>query len=178
LESKIQEREDKSANLNIVLVEPEIPPNTGNVARLCAAINADLHLVGTLGFKLTDRYLRRAGLDYWDHVSLKRHSSVDGFFSAVPSDRIFLFSKKGSRCFTDVEYRKSDYLVFGSETRGLSENLLSQFSERVVTIPIFNENVRSLNLSSCVATAAYEALRQIGFDCWKWQATTGRKTYD
>ncbi len=150
--------------LNIVLVEPEIPPNTGNIARLCAAIDANLHLVGNLGFKLTDRYLRRAGLDYWEYVTVIRHESVDGFFESVPGDRLFLFSKKGSRSYAQAEYRAADYLIFGSETRGLPAQILGKYPERIVVIPILSTHVRSLNLSSAVAVAAYEALRQMGFE--------------
>ena len=150
--------------LNIVLVEPEIPPNTGNIARLCAAIGANLHLVGRLGFELTDRYLKRAGLDYWEYVRVIRHESIDEFFDSIPSERLFLFSKKGSRAYTRAEYRAADYLVFGSETRGLPAQILQKYSERIVVIPILSENVRSLNLSSAAAVAAYEALRQTGFE--------------
>lgn len=153
--------------LNIVLVEPEIPPNTGNIARLCAAIGANLHLVGSLGFKLTDKHLKRAGLDYWEYVRVNRHESVDEFFDSLPSDRVFLFSKKGSRAYTRAEYHAADYLVFGSETRGLPARILRKYPEQIVVIPILSENVRSLNLSSAAAVAAYEALRQMGFDRWR-----------
>jgi tRNA (cytidine/uridine-2'-O-)-methyltransferase len=155
--------ESNRENLNIVLVEPEIPPNTGNIARLCAAIDARLHLVGDLGFKLTDRYLKRAGLDYWQFVKIIRHESVDGFFESVPRDRLFLFSKKGSQSYVEAEYRAADYLVFGSETRGLPARILNKYPERIVVIPILCKHVRSLNLSSAAAVAAYEALRQMGF---------------
>jgi len=159
--------ETERETLNIVLVEPEIPPNTGNIARLCAAIGANLHLVGSLGFKLTDGYLKRAGLDYWEYVRVIRHESVDEFFNSIPSDRLFLFSKKGSRSYSRAEYRAADYLVFGSETRGLPARILQKYPERIVVIPILNEKVRSLNLSSAAAVAAYEALRQMGFDRWQ-----------
>lgn len=155
---------DAGESLNIALVEPEIPPNTGNIARLCAAIQANLHLVGCLGFKLTDRYLKRAGLDYWGFVRVIRHETVDDFFDSVQSERLFLFSKKGSRLYTQVEYRRGDFLVFGCETRGLPTRVLRKYPERIVLIPMLSENVRSLNLSSAAAVAAYEALRQIGFE--------------
>jgi tRNA (cytidine/uridine-2'-O-)-methyltransferase len=160
----LNKAESNGETLNIVLVEPEIPPNTGNIARLCAAIDARLHLVGELGFKLTDRYLKRAGLDYWQFVRVVRHESVDVFFESVPRERLYLFSKKGTRSYARADYRAADYLVFGSETRGLPARVLDKYPERVVVIPILTEHVRSLNLSSAAAVAAYEALRQVGFE--------------
>mgnify|MGYP001817522794 CR=1 FL=1 len=160
----LDKAESGGETLNIVLVEPEIPPNTGNIARLCAAIDARLHLVGELGFKLTDRYLKRAGLDYWQFVKVIRHESVDAFFESVPLGRLFLFSKKGTRSYAQETYRAADYLVFGSETRGLPARILDKYPDRIVVIPILSERVRSLNLSSAAAVAAYEALRQMGFE--------------
>lgn len=148
---------------NIVLVEPQIPPNTGNVARLCAATEMKLHLVGTLGFEVSDRYLKRAGLDYWEWVDFELHESVEAFFEEIPAERLHFFSKKASQFYCDGEFRPGDYLVFGSETKGLPQWLFDKFPDRFRTIPIFNKNVRSLNLSSAVAVVAYEALRQTGF---------------
>lgn len=148
---------------NIVLVEPQIPPNTGNVARLCAATEMKLHLVGRLGFEVSDRYLKRAGLDYWEWVDVEFHDSVEEFFERVPAERLHFFSKKSTELYCNGEFLPGDYLVFGSETKGLPKWLFDRFPERFKTIPIFNKNVRSLNLSSAVAVVAYEALRQNGF---------------
>jgi len=148
--------------IEIVLVEPQIPPNTGNIARLCAALKLPLHLVGNLGFKLSDRYLKRAGLDYWDFVDIRHHPSVDDFFSEIPPGKMHFFSKIPSKNYLDAGYSKGDFLVFGSETTGLPQSIWSSYPDRFVSIPIFEKRVRSLNLSSAVAVAAYEALRQTG----------------
>jgi tRNA (cytidine/uridine-2'-O-)-methyltransferase len=145
--------------LEIVLWEPEIPPNTGNVARLCAALGWPLHLVGPLGFRVSDRAVRRAGLDYWDDVDLHHHANRAAFEAAFPSPALWLFSTGARTAFWDVAYRPGDFLVFGSETRGLPADLLASHPGRAVRIP-HGEAVRSLNLANCVAIAAYEALRQ------------------
>ena len=148
--------------MNIVLVEPEIPPNTGNVARLCAATGATLHLVGPLGFRLDDRELKRAGMDYWTHVTWKSWSSWDELRAQMPaSARVFLVENKTDRLYTGVKYRAGDYLVFGRETTGLPDALLDAFRGTTIAIPQFNSKARSLNLSNCVAIVLYEALRQI-----------------
>jgi tRNA (cytidine/uridine-2'-O-)-methyltransferase len=145
--------------LHIVLHQPEIPHNTGNVGRTCVAVGAKLWLVRPLGFRLDDYHLRRAGLDYWDHLEWE---VVDDLAApAISSDapNTWYFSKTGTVCYTDVRYRKGDVLVFGSETQGLPETLLQQNADRVLQIPMYPK-VRSLNLSNAVAVAAYEALRQ------------------
>ena len=148
--------------MNIVLVHPEIPPNTGNIARLCAATGIPLHLVGPLGFRLTDSRVRRAGLDYWDWVEIRRHASLEEFLGPMPEERLYFFSKRATRSYTQARYQDGDFLVFGSETRGLPEWALDKYSARLFTIPMLRPEVRSLNLSNAVAIVCYEALRQIG----------------
>lgn len=147
--------------LNVVLVSPEIPPNTGNIARLCAATGSRLHLVEPLGFKITDAQLRRAGLDYWDAVKVQVHSSWPAFLASVRPARLFLYSTGSSRRYDQVTYRPADTLVFGCETKGLPDDLLAAHPDSVCGIPIQTVHVRSLNLSSAVAVVVYEALRQI-----------------
>ena len=145
--------------MNVVLVEPEIPPNTGNVARLCAATNSTLHLIGPLGFRLDDRELKRAGMDYWEHVTWKYWKSWDEF--SPPNARLWLVENKTDRLYTDVAYRPDDYLVFGRETAGLPVTLLETYRDTVIAIPQFNPKARSLNLSNSVAIVLYEAMRQV-----------------
>ena len=149
--------------LHIALVEPEIPPNTGNVARLCAATFTDLHIVGVTGFRMDDRTLKRAGLDYWNEVRLHRHIDLERLYAALPDSRFLYFTTKTQRSYTDWEFQDGDCLVFGRETRGLPEDLLKANRERCLTIPMPNPNVRSLNLANSVGIVLYEALRQIGF---------------
>jgi len=144
----------------VVLVRPEIPPNTGNIVRLCAATGCPLHLVGPLGFRLTDKALQRAGLDYWDAAELHTHPDWDAFRQAVPDDRLFLFSTAGTRSYTAVAYRPGDLLIFGSEGVGLPDPLLRAYPDRVLGLPMRPGKVRSLNLSNAVAIVVYEALRQ------------------
>ncbi|MCA1631397.1 MAG: tRNA (cytidine(34)-2'-O)-methyltransferase [Acidobacteria bacterium] len=148
--------------IRVALVEPEIPPNTGNVARLCAATRVPLHVVGVTGFRLDDRAVRRAGLDYWSEVELHRHRDVDALRGALPSARFVYLTTKAARPHTDWRYTTDDCLVFGRETRGLPEELLRAHWENCVTIPMPNPNVRSLNLATAVAVVLYEALRQTG----------------
>jgi tRNA (cytidine/uridine-2'-O-)-methyltransferase len=148
--------------MHIVLIEPEIPPNTGNIARLCAATGTTLHLVGPLGFRLTDRRVRRAGLDYWEYVDIRRHPSVAGFLESVPEASLFLFSRHATVSYTQARYQQDSYLVFGSETRGLPDEVTGKYGRRIWTIPMFHPAVRSLNLSNAVAVVCYEALRQLG----------------
>lgn len=150
--------------LHVVLVSPEIPPNTGNIARLCAATGTRLHLVEPLGFPIDDAKLRRAGLDYWDSVVLAVHPSFDAFMERIRPSRFFLFSTAGTTPHTAVRFEPGDVLIFGSETRGLPDSLLRDHADRVVGIPIRTDHVRSLNLSSAVAVAVYEALRQLDED--------------
>lgn len=151
---------------HIVLWEPEIPPNTGNVARLCAATGATLHLVGRLGFRLDQRSLRRAGLDYWPAVKLHRHVTLDNFESSVlhrpgSSGRLFCFSARATRPYTSVRYHSGDCLLFGGESQGLPESVLTRHAERTLCIPMPADQVRSLNLATAVAIALYEGLRQL-----------------
>ena len=148
--------------MQVVLVEPEIPPNTGNVARLCAATQLPLHLVGELGFQITDRHLKRAGLDYWEWVQIHRHESVQDFFEKIPTNRLFFFSKRAEKTYVNAAFRKDDFLVFGSETKGLPQWVFERYSDRFWRIPIFHTQVRSLNLAGAVSIVVYEALRQIG----------------
>ena len=148
--------------INVALVEPEIPPNTGNVARLCAANRVPLHIVGATGFRLDDRAVRRAGLDYWPEVLLHRHPDLDSLYSALPEARFVYLSTKAERLYSDWLFEHSDCLVFGRETRGLPEHVLRANWDRCLTIPMLHPNVRSLNLATAVGIALYEALRQTG----------------
>ena len=147
--------------ISVALVEPEIPPNTGNVARLCAANRAPLHIVGVTGFRLDDRAVRRAGLDYWPEVSLHRHTDLNSLYRSLPQARFLYLSTKAARPYTDWEFRPNDCLVFGRETRGLPTELLRRNWDRCLTIPMLNPKVRSLNLATAVGIVLYEALRQL-----------------
>ena len=150
--------------MNIVLVEPEIPPNTGNVARLCAATRTTLHLIEPFGFQLDDKQLKRAGMDYWEHVDWRRWKNWTAFHAALPAGaRLWFVESNGPRHYAEVGYAPGDYLVFGRETAGLPKSLLEQNRERWLRIPMFNAGARSLNLSNCAALVLYEALRQQGF---------------
>ena len=146
--------------LHVCLVEPEIPPNTGNIARLCAATFTNLHIVGVTGFRLDEKAVRRAGLDYWDEIKLFRHRNLESLYEALPDSRFLYFTTKSERNYTDWEYQDNDCLVFGRETRGLPEELLKANWERSLTILMPNKNVRSLNLANSVGIVLYEALRQ------------------
>jgi tRNA (cytidine/uridine-2'-O-)-methyltransferase len=145
---------------HIVLVEPEIPPNTGNVARLCAATGATLHLIEPLGFELSDKTLKRAGMDYWEQVTWKTWPDLKALQAAYPEGRFFYFTTKTSRLYTDVTYQSGDFLVFGRETKGLPEPLLADHPAQCVKLPMPNPAARSLNLATAVAIALYEGLRQ------------------
>jgi tRNA (cytidine/uridine-2'-O-)-methyltransferase len=150
--------------MNVVLLEPEIPPNTGNVARLCAATNSPLHLIEPLGFKLDDAQMKRAGMDYWRHVQWQRWASWAEFSGRLPTHaRVWFIESGGPRLYTEIVYRPEDYLVFGRETAGLPGQLLDAARENWLRIPMFNSKARSLNLSNCVALVLFEALRQQGF---------------
>lgn len=146
--------------LNIVLVEPEIPPNTGNVSRLCAGIDAKLHLVGKLGFSTDDRHLKRAGLDYWKYVQVHYHESLEALEALYPQARWVYTSSHAEKLHTDWRYEKDDFLVFGKETSGLPKDLLARVADRTIRIPHWGM-VRSLNLSNAVAVVAYEGMRQL-----------------
>ena len=150
--------------MHIVLVEPEIPPNTGNVARLCAATKSSLHLIEPFGFKLDDTRLKRAGMDYWQHVEWHRWPNWAAFEKQVPQGaRLWFVESKGPQLYTEVSLAREDYLVFGRETAGLPKKLLQDNAGRWLRIPMFNAKARSLNLSNCVALILFEALRQQGF---------------
>ena len=148
--------------IHVALVEPEIPPNTGNVARLCAAMRAPLHIVGVAGFRLDDRAVRRAGLDYWPEVSLARHHDLAALREALTEARFVYLTTKARTPYHEWQFGMDDCLIFGPETRGLPEELLRANPESCVRIPILNPKVRSLNLSNAVAITLYEALRQTG----------------
>ena len=149
-------------HLNIVLVEPEIPQNTGNIARTCAAVGADLHLVGPLGFSIEDRYLKRAGLDYWDKLNVQSYANFGELTARYPDGTFYLFSTKGARVYSEVQYTDDCFIVFGKETAGLPEELLLNRREQCFRIPM-REHIRSLNLSNSVAVVVYEAMRQAQF---------------
>lgn len=147
---------------NIVLVEPEIPQNTGNIVRTCAATGCRLHLVRPLGFEVSDKYLKRAGLDYWHFVNISYYDSVGEVFEKFPAANFYFFSTKAAKNYAQVQYKEGDFLVFGKETRGLPEDLLAANYDRCVRLPMCGD-IRSLNLSNSVAVAVYEAWRQSGF---------------
>lgn len=148
--------------LSVALVEPEIPQNTGNIARLCAATNIPLHIVGVTGFRLDERAVRRAGLDYWPEVELLRHRDLNELQTKLTRARLVYFTTKAELPYFDWKFQPNDCLVFGRETRGLPEELLRSNWENCVTIPMPNPNVRSLNLANAVAIVLYEGLRQTG----------------
>jgi tRNA (cytidine/uridine-2'-O-)-methyltransferase len=149
--------------INIVLVEPEIPPNTGNIARLCAGTNSLLHLVKPLGFEITDKEVKRAGLDYWDKVKIIYWNTLSEFLSKNPLNKMYFLSTKAKKNYTEVKYQDGDFLVFGKETKGLPEELIFGNLDRAITIPIDKHNIRSLNLSTSAGIVLYEALRQLNF---------------
>lgn len=151
-------------SLHVVLVEPEIPQNTGNIARTCAATNTTLHLVRPLGFNIDEKSVRRAGLDYWRYVDLIVHDSLDKFLSEYGNARLFLATTHGDNCYTDFEYEDGDMLLFGRETRGLPKELIGNYNDTAIRIPMSeNTRLRSLNLANSVNIVLFEALRQNGF---------------
>lgn len=153
-------------SINVVLVEPEIPVNAGNIARTCAAIGATLHLIKPYGFDISDKAvkknMKRAGLDYWDKVNIVEYENLEDFKKRVNSSNIYLLSTKSKKSYTDVKYEDGVYIVFGAETRGLPEEYILENIEKAVRIPM-RENIRSLNLSNSVAIVAYEVQRQLDF---------------
>lgn len=149
-------------NFNIVLVEPEIPQNTGNIVRLCACTSSDLFLVGKLGFVLDDKHLKRSGLDYWDSAKIHRCNTLEELQEENKQANFYFLTTKVKRRYSDVSFKQGDFLVFGPETKGLNEDLLKQNAETCLTIPMA-ENQRSLNLSNSVAIVLYEAIRQTNF---------------
>lgn len=150
--------------MHVVLLEPEIPPNTGNVARLCAATRTTLHLIEPFGFKLDNAALKRAGMDYWQHVTWHRWKSWNDFVASVnPAAKLWFVEQGGAKFYSEAKFAPDDYLVFGRETAGVPKTLLEAHAETWLRIPMFNPEARSLNLSNCVALVLFEALRQQNF---------------
>jgi len=147
--------------LHVALWEPEIPPNTGNIARLCAATGATLHLIGRTGFRLDDRHLRRAGLDYWPDVTIRTHPALDEFFAALAGSRVHPVSTRGTVAYTRVHYQSGDCLLFGSESKGLPASVHDRYAGHILTIPMPAGRVRSLNLATGLGIVLNEALRQL-----------------
>jgi tRNA (cytidine/uridine-2'-O-)-methyltransferase len=145
---------------NLVLVEPEIPPNTGSVARLCGATDSVLHLIHPLGFSTEDKHLKRAGLDYWPHVNIKHWQNFNEFLAVENERRLFFFTTKTERPYYHAAFSPGDYLIFGRETKGLPEEILALYADRCYTIPMSNPHIRSLNLAMSAGIVLYEALRQ------------------
>ncbi len=153
---------NKQLPLNIVLVEPEIPQNTGSIARLCGATDTVLHLVRPLGFSTDDKYLKRAGLDYWQFVNIKYWDTFEQFLAEQAETRLFFFTTKVKTSYTEARFHPGDFLIFGKETKGLPEETLQLYHERCYTLPMSNPNIRSLNLAMTAGIVLYEALRQAG----------------
>ncbi len=154
----------KISPLNIVLVEPEIPPNTGSIARLCGATNSVLHLVHPLGFSTDDKHLKRAGLDYWPHVNIQHWQNFDEFLDQHDERKFFFFTTKTDRPYYQAKFSPGDCLIFGKETKGLPEETLTLYPDRCYTIPMESPHIRSLNLAMSAGIVLYEALRQLGPD--------------
>lgn len=151
------------SHIHVVLHEPEIPQNTGNIARTCAATGSSLHLIRPLGFSLDDKYMKRAGLDYWDLLDVHIYDNLDEFYAKNPNAKVFYFSKKARHVYTEVSYPSEVYLMFGKETKGIPVDVLKAHEEDTLRMPM-REGLRSLNLSNAVAIGVYEALRQHGFE--------------
>ncbi len=149
--------------LHVVLIEPEIPQNTGSIGRLCLATGTTLHLIDPLGFEITDAHLKRAGLDYWEHLAVVRHASAEAFFQQLPpsAPKVFLSKKAGHTLF-EHQFQPGTYLIFGKETMGLPDWVLNRYPTESIRIPMFDARVRSLNLSNAVGICVYEAIRQLG----------------
>ncbi len=147
----------------IVLYEPEIPGNTGNIGRLCVGTNSELHIIKPMRFLLTDKYLKRAGLDYWDKLDLHIHENLDEFLQKHSESNIFWCTTKCQNAYTEVSYEKGDVFVFGPESKGIPEDILHENWDNTITIPM-TDNIRSLNLSNSVSIILYEAIRQAGFE--------------
>jgi len=145
---------------NISLIEPQIPPNTGNIARLCGATNTRLEIVGKIGFELTDKYLKRAGLDYWEYLNWEYFKNTEEYIDSLPPQKVHLLTTKSDVPYTEHRFQPGDYLMFGSETTGIDPKYMERFPDRWCTIPMANPGIRSLNLSSSAAIVLYEAIRQ------------------
>lgn len=149
--------------LHVVLLEPEIPQNTGSVGRLCLATGATLHLVEPLGFEITHSRLKRAGLDYWEHLQVVRHASIDAFLAALPPDApMVLIEEKAGQTVYDHQFEPGTYIVFGRETTGIPDWVMNRYASQTLRIPMYDARVRSLNLANCVSIVVYEAIRQLG----------------
>ena len=146
---------------NIVLVNPQIPPNTGNVARLCAATKSKLHLVKPMGFEIDDKKMKRAGLDYWDFLDVEIHENIDDFIRKYDNEKFIFLSSKVKKKYWDHNFKDGDFLIFGSETKGLPKEIMDKFKDQMLNIPQYEEHVRCLNLSNSVSIVLYEAIRQI-----------------
>lgn len=146
---------------NIVLVHPQIPPNTGNVSRLCAATKSILHLVKPMGFSLDDKKMKRAGLDYWEFLDIHIYENIKEFLEKNDNSKFIFLSSKADKVYWDYKFQDGDFLIFGSETTGLPNNIMEEFKEKMYTIPQYNDHVRCLNLSNSVSLVLYEAIRQV-----------------
>ena len=156
------------AKLNVVLLEPEIPQNTGNISRTCAATGISLHMIEPFGFKITDAHLKRAGLDYWQYLDVHYYKNIEEFYEKNKGGNFFYFSTKAAKNYAEVQYPENSYLIFGKESAGIPEQILKENLDKCVRIPML-ENIRSLNLSNSVAIAVYEALRQTNFEGFETQ---------
>ena len=152
-----------NVNLNIVLYQPEIPQNTGNIARTCVLTNSRLHLIKPLGFDINEKQVRRAGLDYWKYLDLEIHESYEDFRNKYPHVKLYLSTTHGDKYYHEASFKKGDFIVFGRESSGLPEHIKDENSEGCIRVPMVESSTRSLNLSNTVSILAYEALRQIGF---------------
>lgn len=150
-------------NLNIVLYQPEIPQNTGNIARTCVLTNSKLHLIKPLGFSLDEKHLKRAGLDYWQYLDLEIHESYEDFRNKYKEANIYLSTTKRSRIYSQVTFKEGDFIMFGRESSGVPEYIREDIKDNCIRVPMINTTTRSLNLSNSVSIVAYEALRQLGF---------------
>lgn len=155
------EHHDK-ISFRVALYQPEIPANTGNIGRLCLGANAELHIIKPMRFFLNDKYLKRAGLDYWEHVKLFMHDSLEDLISCYPENNIYYCTTKTTQNYTDLTYKQGDIFLFGPESRGIPENILNQHPDKNITIPMHSE-IRSINLSNSVSIILYEAIRQIAY---------------
>ena len=162
MEADNVEMSSSEINFHIVLYQPEIPANTGNIGRLCVGTNSMLHIIKPMRFLLTDKLVKRAGLDYWDKLSLKIHDSLDDFLTEFPDNNIYFCTTKTDKKFTELKYEKGDVFIFGPESRGIPEDILNKYQKHNITIPM-SSKIRSINLSNSVAIVIYEAWRQIGF---------------
>lgn len=149
--------------LNVVLIEPEIPQNTGSIGRLCLAVGATLHLVEPMSFEITDKHVKRAGLDYWEHVQVVRHKNLEAFFESLPADAsLAIIEEKSGKTLYDHRFTPGSYLIFGRETSGVPDWVMNRYAAETYRIPMYDARIRSLNLSNAVSIAVYEAIRQLG----------------